>query len=183
MNEFSFQATTVNALVNPDYVSYRTDGKNKITDPSFNSHDNLYALRLDSKATTDKVQTVTEKFSAQLKCGSVFKELYIQHKTDGFAENYHVRVHYEPQDQRVVDLFDLRPESKQVRPDGSGFVLHLDPKICPIDKKFFDKGEYQTKFIPGMLAIIKMAEEEGMMESEETKKLMDVLKNANLIKC
>jgi len=32
-----------------------------------------------------------------------------------------------------------------------------------------------------MLAIIKMAEETGMMETEESEKLMKVLKEANLI--
>ncbi len=182
MNDFSYQASTVNVLVNPNYVSYTTDQKNKITDPSFNPHNNVYALRLASEATTEKVQAVTEKFSAQLKSGSVFKELYIQHKSDGIVENYHVRVHYEPRDHRVVDLFNSRPESNQERPDGSGLVLHLDPEVSARDKEFFDSGEYQTKYIPGMLAIIKMAEELGMMESEETKKLMHVLKDANLIK-
>jgi hypothetical protein len=180
-SDYSYQKS-VNALVNPDYISYTTDGKNKITDSYSNLHSNEYALRLASEATTEKVQTITKKFPAQLKSGSVFKELYIQYKADGLVENYHVRVHYEPQDARVVALFNSRPESDQKRQDGSGYVLHLDPEISQRDREFFDNGEYQTKYIPGMLAIIKMAEELGMMESEETEKLMIVLKDANLIK-
>ncbi len=177
----SYQKTTVSVLVNPDYISYTTDGKTNIMS-SFNPHGNEYALRLASEGSAEKVQTVTKKISAQLKSGSIFKELYIQHKTDGLVENYHVRVKYEPQDELIVELFNSRPESKQERPDGTGYVLHLDPKNSLRDKEFFDNGEYQTKYIPGILAIIKMAEELDMTQPGETEKLMNVLRNANMIK-
>ncbi|MBA3603792.1 MAG: hypothetical protein H0W50_09175 [Parachlamydiaceae bacterium] len=179
MNEMNGYAKT--SLVNLDHVSYTTDGIQNYSPNQPYAHD--YALRqaTETLATNEKVKAITTKFHAQLQPGSLFNELYIQKRTDGILENYHVRISYQPNDQRVVDLINSRPESKQIRPDKSGLVLHLDPVISGRDRGFFENGEYQTKYLPGMLAIIHLAKCEGMIENIEATRLFQILKNANLI--
>ncbi|MBA3236775.1 MAG: hypothetical protein H0T62_00290 [Parachlamydiaceae bacterium] len=179
--DISYAKTTFNHLVNPNHISYTCDGINKINETQTNPHGNEYGLRCISSTAEEIQQVITAKFPATLNSSSVFTEMYLQHTTNGIIENWHLRLHYTPQDHRVVELFNSNIEGQKVRPDHSGLILHLDPEISARDKEFFEHGEYQTKYIPAIKLILEIAQEQRMIEVEEVNKLTHILSANKLI--